>query len=338
MLFMKKFSKKLNSFSYQHIWLKYILDYGFAVLATVFSAFIFVFGMLTFLEPALSSASESIGPAMVSGGSSGAAQVIKLIIFSIFKNLDTKNERIILSSLYLLINIPLIILAFKGVGLRFAIFTLLNVGCVFLFTNTLKGEIFTALAEYVSDHGGMLTRALFAGMCTGISSGIAYKIDTSAGGFDIISFYISAKKSTLAGKYGMFINGTIVASFALVSGITSKNFATAIGGALFSFVYLLTVMIVIDVINIRNKKAKIEITTSKKDLPQLLIANIPHGATLVEAKGAFTENERLIIEMVVSTTEIKRSVNIIKTLDPESFVVVTSLSGVYGNFHMRPIK
>ena len=335
---MKKFSKRLNSFAYQHIWLKYILDYGLAVFLTVLSAFIFVVGMLTFLEPALSSASESIGPAMVSGGSSGAAQVIKLIIYSIFKNLDTKNERIILSSLYLLINIPLLILAFKGVGLRFAIFTLLNVGCVFLFTNTLKGEIFTSLAEYVSNHGGMLTRALFAGMCTGISSGIAYKIDTSAGGFDIISFYISAKKSTLAGKYGMIINGTIVISFALVSGLTTHDFATAIGGALFSFVYLLTVMMVIDVINIRNKKAKIEITTSNKDLPQLLIANIPHGATLVDAKGAFTNNERLIIEMVVSTTEIKRSVNIIKTLDPNSFVVVTSLSGVYGNFHMRPIK
>ena len=335
---MKKFSKKLNSFAYQHIWLKYILDYGFAVLATVFSAFIFVFGMITFLEPALSSAAEDIGPAMVSGGSSGLAQVIKLIIFSIFKKLDTKNERIVLSSLYLLINIPLLILAFKGVGKRFAIFTLLNVGCVFLFTNTIKGEMFTKLAEYVSGHGGMLTRALFAGMCTGISSGIAYKIDASAGGFDIISFYISAKKSTLAGKYGMFINGTIVASFALVSGLSNHDLATAVGGALFSFVYLLTVMLVIDVINIRNKKAKIEITTSNKDLPQLLISNIPHGATIIDAKGAFTNSERYIIEMVVSTTEIKRSLNIIKTLDPDSFVVITSLTGVYGNFHMRPIK
>ena len=338
MRIMKKFSKKLNSFAYQHIWLKYILDYGFAVLATVFSAFIFVFGMITFLEPALSSAAEDIGPAMVSGGSSGLAQVIKLIIFSIFKKLDTKNERIILSSLYLLINIPLLILAFKGVGKRFAIFTLLNVGCVFLFTNTIKGEMFTKLAEYVSGHGGMLTRALFAGMCTGISSGIAYKIDASAGGFDIISFYISAKKSTLAGKYGMFINGTIVASFALVSGLSNHDLATAVGGALFSFVYLLTVMLVIDVINIRNKKAKIEITTSNKDLPQLLISNIPHGATIIDAKGAFTNSERFIIEMVVSTTEIKRSINIIKTLDPNSFVVITSLTGVYGNFHMRPIK
>ena len=333
---MKKLKRKLNSFAYQHIWLKYILDYGFSVIATLLSALIFVFGMVTFLEPSLASATEA-GPAMVSGGSSGAAQVIKLLIFSL-TNLDTKNERIILSSLYLAINIPLIILAFKGVGKRFGIFTLLNVASVFLFTNVINFKFLTDVAMYVGENAGMLGRALFAGMCTGLSSAIAYRIDASAGGFDIVSFYISAKKSTLAGKYGMIINGTIVASFALVSGLTQHNFATAIGGALFSFVYLLTVMLVIDIINIRNKKSQIQITTANKDLPQLLMANIPHGATIVNAKGGFTDTDRYIIYMVVSTTEIKRSVDIIKELDPESFVYVTALTGVYGNFHMRPIK
>ena len=338
MLIMKSLKKKLNSFSYQHIWFRYIIDYGFSVIATVLSALIFVFGMVAFLEPSLTGASlEVTGPAMVSGGSSGAAQVIKLLIFSLTK-LDPKNERIVLSSLYLLINIPLIVLAFKGVGKRFAIFTLLNVGCVFLFTNLFNFEFLKNIAEYVGDNAGMLARALFAGMCTGLSSAMAYRIDASAGGFDIVSFYISAKKSTLAGKYGVMINGTIVASFALVSGITQHNYATAIGGALFSFVYLITVMLVIDLINIRNKKAQIQITTTNKDLPQLLMANIPHGATIVNSKGGFTNNDSYIIYMVVSTTEIKRSVDVIKQLDPHSFVCVTSLSGVYGNFHMKPIK
>ena len=336
MQIMKSLKKKINNYTYKHIWLRYIYDYGFSVVATVLSALIFVFGMVLFLEPSLTGASEA-GPAMVSGGSSGAAQVIKLLIFS-FTKLDPKNERIVLSSLYLLINIPLIILAFKGVGKRFAIFTLMNVGCVFLFTNLLNFEFLKNIALYVGTNAGMLARALFAGMCTGLSSAMAYRIDASAGGFDIVSFYISAKKSTLAGKYGVMINGAIVASFAIVSGITQKNYATAIGGALFSFVYLITVMLVIDLINIRNKKAQIQISTTNKDLPQLLMANIPHGATVVNAKGGFTNNDSFLIYMVVSTTEIKRSVDVIKELDPHSFVCVTSLHSVYGNFHMKPIK
>ena len=334
---MKSFKKKINSFAYSHIWLKYVLDYLFPILATALSSLVFVFGMVVFLEPALLGGEASDIPAMVSGGSSGAAQVIKLIIFS-FTNLDTKNERIVLSSLYLMINIPLLVLAFKGVGKRFALFTLLNVGLVFLLTNVMKGSFLLEIAMYVNKNGDLLTRALFAGLCTGLSSAIAYKIDSSAGGFDIVSFYISAKKSTMLGKYGMIINGIVVVSFGIVSGISNHNFATAIGGIMFSFVYLLTVMLVIDVINIRNKKAQIQITTNNKDLSKLLISNIPHGATVLDAKGAFTESERYIIYMVVSTTEVKRSVDIIKALDPQSFVVVTSIQGVYGNFHMKPIK
>ena len=331
--------KKINSIAYDHIWLKYVLDYGFSVLATLVSAAIFVFGMVCFLEPALLGGDTSTIAPMVSGGSSGAAQVFKLIIFSFAKNVDPKTERIILSGLYIAINIPLLILAFKGVGKRFAIFTLINVGCVALFTNLFKGEFFIKIALFVFNNGGnLLTRALFAGLCTGLSSAIAYKIDSSAGGFDIVSFYISAKKGSTAGKYGMIINGVVVVSFALVSAISSKDYASAFGGMLFSFVYLLTVMLVIDAINIRNKKAQIQITTSKKDLYKLLIANIPHGSTVVEAKGGFTENERILIYMVVSTSEIKRSVKIIRELDPQSFVIVQSLHGVYGRFHMRPIK
>ena len=101
---------------------------------------------------------------------------------------------------------------------------------------------------------------------------------------------------------------------------------------------MLAAMVVIDIINIRNKKAQIQIITSNEELPKLLISNIPHGATFVNAQGVFTDDKKIIIYMVVSTTEIKRSVAIIKALDPESFVNVTQLDGVYGNFHMKPIK
>jgi len=219
MSIMKSLKKKLNSFAYNHLWLKYLLDYGFSVIATAISAVIFVFGMIVFLEPVLLGLDV---PLMVSGGSSGAAQVIKLIILS-FVSMKEENARLLLSGLYLLINIPLLVLAFKGVGKRFALFTLLNVGLVTLFTNIFTGEFFYNVALFVSKNGNMLTRALFAGLCTGLSSAIAYKIDSSAGGFDIVSFYISAKKSTMAGKYGMMINGTIIASFALVNAINTKQ-------------------------------------------------------------------------------------------------------------------
>lgn len=333
----EKLQKRTNNFLYNHLWLKFIVDYGFALIATLFSAAIFALCINVFLEPALLGGECEGIQTLVSGGSSGAAQVLNLL-FTVNGITIPNNPSLLFSIFYLLINLPLIYIAFRYVGKRFAIFTVINVGAVFLMTNAMHGQFFVEIALFVNNHGGMLARALFAGMCTGLSSAIAYKIDASAGGFDIISYYFSERKSTLAGKYGVIINATIISAFTIITAVTTSKWGESLGLIFFSAVYLLTVMLVIDVINVRNKKAQIQIITRKKDLAKLLLANIPHGATVVNARGAFSDNESYIIYMVVSTTEIKRAVKVVRELDPESFVNVTSLHQVYGHFYMKPIK
>ncbi len=333
----EKLQKRTNSFLYNHLWLKFIVDYGFALIATLFSAAIFALSINVFLQPSVLGGECANIQSLVSGGSSGAAQVFNLL-FQINGITIPNNPSLLFSIFYLVINLPLIYIAFRYIGKRFAVFTVINVVSVFILTNAMQGQFFVDIALFVNGHGGMLARALFAGMCTGLSSAIAYKIDSSAGGFDIISYYFSERKSSLAGKYGVIINSIIIAAFSIITSITTSEWGEGIGLIFFSSVYLLTVMLVIDVINVRNKKAQIQIITNKKDLARLLLANIPHGATVVNAKGAYSENERYIIYMVVSTTEIKHAVKVIRELDPESFVNVTSLQQVYGHFHMKPIK
>lgn len=333
----EKLQKRTNNFLYNHLWLKFIVDYGFALIATLFSAAIFALCINVFLDPAvLGGECEGI-QTLVSGGSSGAAQVFNLL-FTVNGITIPNNPSLLFSIFYLVINLPLIYIAFRYVGKRFAIFTVINVVAVFLMTNAMHGQFFVEIALFVNNHGGMLARALFAGMCTGLSSAIAYKIDASAGGFDIISYYFSERKSTLAGKYGVIINATIISAFTIITAVTTSKWGESLGLIFFSAVYLLTVMLVIDVINVRNKKAQMQIITRKKELAKLLLANIPHGATVVNARGAYSDNERYIIYMVVSTTEIKRAVKVVRELDPESFVNVTSLHQVYGHFYMKPIK
>lgn len=332
-----KFERKLNSLLYNHLWLKYLVEYGFAIIATAFSAAMFSFGVVVFMEPQLVGF-EGV-PTMVSGGSSGAAQVVNLIFKVCGIVLTGKNSSLIYSVAYVLINLPLVIIAFNGVGKRFGALTLLNVGLGFLFTNIMKGQFFYDIAEFVSNEGGMLARALFAGICTGLSSAVAFKIDASAGGFDIISYYISSKKSTLAGRYSVIINSIIIGSFSIISAACHEvTWAGAVSCVMFSLVYLLSVMLVVDVINIRNKKAQIEIITTKEDLAKLLLANIPHGATVMKGKGVYSGKDRFIVKLVVSTTEVKNAIKVIKQLDPESFIDVTPLQQVYGNFHMRAVK
>lgn len=344
--------QKINSYLYNHIWLKYAIDYGLTFIMSVASAAIFVLGVNCFLDPAALGGEMANSVTMVSGGSSGVAQVFVLILETCKVNIT--NRSLVFSLAYLTVNAPLILLAFKGIGKRFAFFTLVNVGSAFLFSNIFHGQFFIDVALYVSKFGGLLPRALFAGICTGMSSAIAYKWETSAGGFDIVAYYVSLRKSTSAGKYGIIINSMIIATFTALTAVkystqsglivvgeeqlTLLPWSAAVAGMGFSIVYLLSVMLVIDAINIRNKKVQLQIITSNRDLPKYLLASVPHGATVVKATGAFSGEERLVIYMVVSSLEMKQTIKTILQIDPHSFVNVTPLNKVFGHFYSKPVR
>ena len=338
--------ERYNSYLYNHLWLKFTMDYGGAFLASVISAAIFSFGIVCFMNPTLTNGNATLE--LVSGGSSGLAQVIASLL-RIFGVSIKPGDTLFFSIAYLVVNAPLIFLAFKGIGIRFASFTLVNVIFVFLFSNIFKGQFFQEVATVINNHGGFLSRALFAGMCTGLSSAIAYKFDTSAGGFDIVSYYVGLRKSTTVGKYNVIINAIIISMFYLVYGIYGTNddigsfsgystWAIAAACVFFSVVYLFTVMLVVDAINVRNKKVQLEINTTNTDLPRLLLARIPHGVTVVKAKGGYSGQDRLLIYLVVSSLEVKNAIKLVKEIDPQSFVTVKSLIQVYGRFFSQKIR
>ena len=337
--------ERYHSYLYNHLWLKFTVDYGSAFLASVVSAAIFAFGIVCFLNPTLTNNQSTLE--LVSGGSSGLAQVIASLL-RVFGVDIAPGNTLFFSIAYLVVNTPLIILAFRGIGVRFASFTLVNVLFVFLFSNIFKGEFFQEVATVINNHGGFLSRALFAGMCTGLSSALAYKFETSAGGFDIISYYVSLRKSTTTGKYNVMINAVIIGMFYFVYGLYGSpadgsfaeysTWAIAVSCAFFSVVYLFTVMLVVDAINVRNKKVQIEVNTTNTDLPKMLLARIPHGVTVVHAKGGYSGQDRLLLYIVVSSLEVKSAIKLIKEVDPQSFVTVKSLIQVYGRFFSQKVR
>ena len=249
----EKLSKKYNSLVYNHLWLKFVIEYGYATIISAISALLFALAVGLFIKP------TSVDIEMVSGGASGFSQVLSKSL-ELLHIKEPANLPSFYSIFYLLTNVPLIILAFKCIGKRFAIFTLVNVFLVFLFVNFINGGIFDAIGSYVNEKGGgLIARALFAGLFTGLSSALAYTIDSSAGGFDILSYYISQKKSTSIGKYTVAINFAIMVSFAVVSSIYKINidgatnklevWAQGLSGIFYSSIYLITVMLVVDVIS-----------------------------------------------------------------------------------------
>lgn len=338
----EKIQKKVNSYLYDHIWLKYLIDYGVTFFISVLSAAIFAFGVNCFLAPEIEGALT-----LVSGGSSGLAQTIDLV-FKLFGVTIKGNSSLIFSIAYFLVNAPLLVLAFFGVGKRFGAFTIVNIVAGTIFFNVFKGDFFNQIATFVNAEGGLVARALFAGICTGLSSALAFKFETSAGGFDIVSYYLSYRKSTSTGKYGAIINACVITAFSILSGVqkgqaviggvTYEPYTVTIGVLLFSVIYLFTVMLLIDLINVRNKKVQVQINTVNKNLSDLLIANIPHGVTIMKGTGGFSGQERYILYIIISSVELNQTLRLIKKIDPNSFVSVMALQQVYGRFFQKPVR
>ncbi len=334
----RSLKERYEDFMYDHVPLKVIVENGWILLVNLISAMILALGFKCFLAPTFADTAQRLA----SGGMTGIAQDIILIVDLFTNDWGDAHYDLLYGILYFGLNIPIFMLAFFGVGKRFAIYTMINVALVSLITNFFDfpglNNFVDAVAVYVNENGGMVARAIFAGVCTGLSSALAYKVDCSGGGIDVIAYYIAIKKSALVGKYSTILNFITVAMYAFLSMFHGVTAAVAWGKVLFSVIYLFVVMLVVDWINVRNKKMELEVVTDNPNLGDFIISNLPHGATIIRGTGAFSGKEKYIIKVVLSSYEVKNAVKMIRDAEPNSFIKVTELKQVFGRFFLPPIR
>lgn len=339
----ERLKRKANNFLYDHYLLKQSLHEIKGALCAIISAFIFAFGYTCFIAPYGTAGVEgSTIPYfhIITGGVSGLSQNLNKILTMC--GIET-NHAVIEGIGYTCFNIPLMVFAFFKVGKRFSIQTAINVVTTSLLISYVMPALnlseFIAGNAWLADHAAPM-RLLLAGCCTGLSSAIAFRGELSCGGIDIVTYYFALRKSTSVGKYGTIVNSFIIALYAILSIIETggAEWAEALISVLFSVVYLFVVALVVDLINLRNKKVQLEFITSNEHLGEILIANFPHGATLDKATGVYSGQDKYIVWMVVSTLESTKVVNLARKADPHCFITVTSLIQVYGNFFIKPIE
>ena len=340
---MKKFNrikKKFQNYLYDHIHIKEGLNVSKGLFIAAFSAVFYAFAFYCFITPTNANAAQYptnlAGQSIITGGVGGITQVLYQIIHISGGNVD---PFMLQSICYFAFNIPILAFAYFKIGKKFALLSLVNVGLSSLFIQLFDNlEVAKNIASILSDQH--ITRVLFAGICIGIASASAFKSEISCGGIDVFSYYFSLRKSTSVGKYATAINSIIITVFSILTIVGNHGEYIEIGllNFMFGVVYLVVTMLVVDLINIRNKKVQLQIISSYDDLTSILIANFPHSTTIVKAKGGYSRAEKTIVYMVVSSNEVKRVINLMKKVDPHSFITVTSLVQAYGNFYIKPIE
>jgi len=174
-----------------------------------------------------------------------------------------------------------------------------------------------------------LLGALFGGISVGVGLGIVFRGRASTGGTDLAAQIITKYSGLTLGTSVMLIDGLIVLSAALVFDIEK---------GLYALIGLFVTTKTIDIIQLGFSQSKMVyiITNKQEEIRDAIYTEVNRGVTKLSAVGGYTEQERPILLVVVYQTEFSKLKQVIKTVDPSAFVIVTDSYEVLGEGFKRP--
>lgn len=223
------------------------------------------------------------------------------------------------SVLYILFNIPGVILAFKAVSPRFTAVSLIDV---------VMTSVFVAILPSFTITKDMLLISVFGGIINGLSSAAVLEANACGGGTDFISIYFAKKYRKAMWNYMLLFNVALL----MITG-----FLFSWTAALYSIIFQFVSTQVVNYFDTRYKRSCFFIVTSKpEEITAEVVKQLNHSVTELSGIGGFTHKQRMMLYTVCGDYEVNRLTKIIMDIDPQAFVNVIKSTRITGNFNQRP--
>ena len=224
--------------------------------------------------------------------------------------------------LYFLVNVPILLFAYKSLGLGLVAKTII---C------TLSYSLFYSIipipsAPIVDDY---LTACLLGGILTGIGSGIVLTCGCSSGGLDVIGLCLSKRGSSFTvGKFSLTFNVFLYTACLIL-------FSPEV--AIYSVIYNFFASMVLDRMHQQNVNVMALIFTHADEhiLGQFIIDKLNRGVTYWNGTGAYTGQGVHVLCVSLSKYEIEELLHAVRSIDPQAFLTVQEGVHVYGNFRKK---
>ena len=260
---------------------------------------------------------------IVTGGVTGLAAVIYY----------GTNIPIYLS--YFVINIILLALALKILGLKFMLKTIY---AIFMLSFMLA-----VAQDWATGPNGELTQVLGEGQdfmslvigccCTGLSLAIVFLNNGSTGGTDIIAAVVNKYHNISLGRVLIFVDFIIVgSSFFVFDAKPGYETIDAVRKVVFGLCTMVIENLMLDyVMNARRESVQFLIFSKKyQEIDNAIGMQMDHGVTILDGHGWYTGQEMKVLCILAKKNESTYIFRIVKIIDPNAFVSQSSVIGVYG--------
>ncbi|MDQ0973024.1 uncharacterized membrane-anchored protein YitT (DUF2179 family) [Neobacillus niacini] len=244
-----------------------------------------------------------------SSGFTGVAQLLSKVLS------EQTPLNMSMGFLLLMLNIPVAILGWLKVGRSFTIYSFLSVAL---------SSLFLELIPITQVSKDILLNSVFGGVILAVGVGLTLKWGASTGGVDIIAMVLSRMKDKPIGSYMFVMNAVIIITAGFLYGWEK---------ALYTIVSLYASTRVVDAIHTRHAKLTAMIITKKADeLKKAIHSQLVRGITMIPAKGAFSNESRDMLMIVITRYELYDLERILAEVDPNAFTNIIQTTGIYGFF------
>ena len=253
---------------------------------------------------------------LYSGGLYGLCQVIRTLVVT---NIGVKMPFDLAGVLYLLVNIPMLWLAWRTLGSQFVV--RLALGTV---VNSLALAVIPSpAAPIIADK---LTSCLVGGILAGFSSGLILTCGCSTGGLDILGLYLSKKgKGFTVGRFSITFNAALYVLCAVLFDLST---------AIYSAIYVVFQALFLDRVHQQNISVQMLIFTKEdpERLNQTILDKLDRSFTLWEGRGGYSHDQVHVMCVCLSKYEVVSVQMALSEIDPHAFTIIQEGIRVGGNF------
>jgi len=254
---------------------------------------------------------------LYSGGAMGVCQLARTLLQD-YAGLNF-GQTDIAGILYFLVNIPILVLAYKTLGRGLVIKTMICTVSYSLIYSLIPIPKVPIIDDY-------LTACLLGGILSGVGSGIILTCGCSSGGLDIVGLCMSKRGSRFTvGKFSLTFNIFLYAACLIL-------FSPAV--AIYSVIYNYFTSMVMDKMHQQNVTVQALIFTREDEnlLSDFIIEKLGRSVTYWQGVGAYTGDNVHVLCVCLSKYEIEELLHAVHSIDPHAFLTVQEGSRIYGNF------
>ena len=254
---------------------------------------------------------------------------------------------------YFVLNAILIILAVVVIGMGFGAKTIYAIILASVGLRFLPDLIPTEIIQTLAMQNGKLMSTLCGGVMAGIGIGMSISNGGSTGGTDIIALIYTKYRNVSPGKVILYIDFVIILSSLLIPSIvpdldpaTGKQLIGPDGEPLTHLMpfseKVTTVIYGLILVTVNGRVIDSYLSGSQQSVQLFILSkhyaeiadSITHdlhrGVTVLDGKGWYTKEPAEVLMVITRKTDVNLFLRQIKAIDPNAFLSVSSVNGVYG--------